>query len=112
MHKLHLGSMSLNSLLNECLTLQEHNDWKLVHLQGARVEVVVNNEDIFNRADYASVNNDISQIPDLRFLEINGPGDLVIAEAAMKEDRGYFIFDEMLFVENAEQRVYGYGILP
>lgn len=112
MHKLHLGTLSLGTLLNECLTLQEHNDSKLVHLQGAVVEVVVNNEDKFNRADYASVDGDFSKIPDLRFNEINGPGDIVIAEAQMKADGGYFIFDEILFVSGNEQRVFGYGVLP
>ncbi len=112
MTKYHSGGLTVEGLRKECSALQNHDEVKLTHLQGANVELVINNEHHVNQADYADIGGDLTKIPELVFVPINGPGDLVIANSEMTERNGYFIFDEILYIGNNEQEVFGYGILP
>jgi hypothetical protein len=102
----------MEALKAECHFIQNKFEHKLVHLQGVEFEIPVHEQNHFNKADYADLGGDLTKIPRLVFKEIDGPGDIVIAENEMKQSKGYFIFDEIVYVEGTEQRVFGYGILP
>ena len=110
MEKLHRASLTIKQLRDECQFIQglEH---KLVHLQGANVEMPVNDQNHFNKGDYTSVDGDFSKVPELVFKAIDGPGDIVIAQGERQAKGGYFIFHEKLYIEDVEQEVYGYGIV-
>lgn len=112
MEKLHKPTLSLDGLRDECQFIQNKFEHKLVHLQGVEYEIPVNEQNHFNKADYADLGGDLTKIPKLVFKEINGPGDVVIAENEMKQAKGKFIFDEILFIEGDEQRVIGFGVVP
>lgn len=112
MEKLHKPSLSLDELKAECEFIQNKFEHKLVHLQGAELQIPVNEQNHFNKADYADLGGDLTKIPRLIFKPITGPGDLVIVENEMKQAKGKFIFDEILFIKGSEQRVFGYGVLP
>ncbi len=112
MTKYHSANLTFDGLKNECRIIQHQNPVsKLVHLQGADVAVVVNDQKHFNKADYADVGGDVFKIPRLVFIAVNNSADAITAHSDMVGDNGYFIFDEMLYIENAKQRVFGYGKL-
>ncbi len=110
MEKLHRPNLTVTQLQAECQFIQglEH---KLVHLQGAEYEIPVNDQNHFNKGDYTSVDGDFSKVPELVFKAINGPGDLVIAQADRTARGGYFIFHEKLYIQGGEKEVYGFGIV-
>lgn len=110
MPKYHSANLSLEALRNECTAIQNHDEAKLVHLQGADVEIVVNDQNHFNEARYAPV-DDIFSIPELVFIAVNSSAEAITAHSDMVADNGTFIFDEMLYIKGAKQRVFGYGKL-
>ena len=112
MSKFHSAELSLEALRVECTVLQNHDETKLVHLQGVEVELPVNTQNHFNKAEYTSVNGDFSGIPELVFTAVNNSAEAIIAHSDMVANKGYFIFDEILYIEGEEQRVFGYGVLP
>lgn len=111
MTKFHSGNHALDSLRDECMFVQNKEQQKLVHLQGAEVEIPVNSEQKLNKAEYSSVNGDFSKIPELVFKPILSPQDIVTGHSQIAAAGGYFIFDEILFIGGQEQRVLGYGII-
>jgi hypothetical protein len=110
MPKYHSANLSLEGLKNECTVIQNHDEVKLVHLQGVEVEVVVNDQNHFNEARYAPV-SDIFSIPELVFIAVNSSEEAITAHSDMTADQGIFIFDEILYINGEEQRVFGYGVL-
>lgn len=113
MSKFHSANLTLSVLRDECTIIQEHEPGqaKLVHLRGVEVELPVNNQNKFNKAEYDGLNGDFSKMPELVFKKINQPGDVITAHSNMAADNGYFIFDEILYIQGNEQRVFGYGIV-
>lgn len=112
MPKYHSADLTLDGLKKECTVLQNHDEVKLVHLQGADVAVVINDKNHFNEAKYADVGGDLTKIPKLVFIPVKSSEEVITAHSDMVGDRGYFIFDEILYIQGKKQRVFGYGILP
>jgi hypothetical protein len=108
--KFHSANLTLDELRDQCQALQEHDVTKLVHLQGATVETSVNDQTIFNQAQYVVVSH-FSAIPELQFVKVDDPDDIpsMITDALAKG--GKLIFDEIVFVNKQEQRVLGFGIV-
>jgi hypothetical protein len=108
MPKYHSADLTLEQLKTECVTIQNHDVAKLVHLQGVDVAVVVNNQNHFNEARYADV-GDIFKIPKLVFIAVNSSAEAITAHSNMVAAKGTFIFDEILYISGKQQRVFGYG---
>lgn len=111
MTKYHSAKLTLDALKGECEYIQNKEEAKLVHLQAVEVEIPVNNQKQYNKADYADVGGDLTKIPRLVFTAVNSSEDSITAHSDMVADNGYFIFDEILYIEGEEQRVFGYGVL-
>jgi hypothetical protein len=109
--KFHSGQLTLKALRDECQALQEHDVSKLVHLQGAKVQNPANNQTKFNQAQYVSLNDDFTKIPTLTFIAVDDPSKIpsIIADQLKPGGGGLLIFDEILFVEDKEQRALGFG---
>ncbi len=107
--KFHSADLTLDELRDQCQALQEHDITKLVHLQGAKVQNPVNNETIFNQAQYVSVGN-FSNIPELKFVKVDDPSKIPSIISDSLVEGAQLIFDEILFVKKLEQRVLGFGI--
>ena len=106
--KFHSGQHTLSDLRDECQALQEHDKTKLVHLQGAKVQNAVNNQTKFNQAQYAGVSQ-FSLIPELTFIKVDDVSKIPSIIAEQLAAGRLLIFDEILFVQDKEQRVVGFG---
>lgn len=106
--KFHRANLSLAKLQEECEGVQGGIPGKLVHLQGAEVEIPVNNQNKFNRAQYVEIGN-LDPTPTLKFEKVEKPADIPSMIAKALADKFLLIFDEILFVEDKEQRVLGFG---
>ena len=107
--KFHSGKLSLATLRDECQALQEHDVSKLVHLQGAKVQNPVNDQTTFNQAQYVSLDDDFTKIPVLTFIAVSNPSQIPSIIATQLGEGRTLIFDEVLFVNNKEQRALGFG---
>ena len=107
--KFHRGNLSLDVLRDECQALQEHDVTKLVHLQGAKVENAVDDQTQFNQAQYVGLDDDFTLIPVLTFIAVNDPGQIPTIISNQLQRGAMLIFDEVLFVNNQEQRALGFG---
>ena len=108
--KFHSANLTLDGLRDECQSLQDHDTTKLVHLQGATVQNPVNDQTKFNQAQYVGVSH-FSKVPELKFVQVEDPNDIPTMISDAMQEGGQLIFDEIVFVENQEQRVLGFGVL-
>jgi hypothetical protein len=106
--KFHKGNLTLEKLQKECESIQDHEIAKLVHLQGAIVEVPVNEENNFNQAQYFTL-DDIMKVPELKFIEVEDETKIPSMIANELENKLLLIFNEVLFIEDKETRVLGFG---
>lgn len=106
--KFHPGNLSLPKLQEQCQAFQNLTPAKLVHLQGAEVETPVKGQTKFNRGIYVEL-GDLDKVPQLKFVQVDDPSKIPSMIADELQEHFLFIFDEKLFVNNAEQRVLGFG---
>ena len=103
--KFHSANLSLADLRDEVQLVQDQGKDKLVHLQAAKV---TGSGSKFNQAQYADVNS-ISECPELTFIKVDVPANIPSIIADMIAQGRLLIFDELLYISNAEQRVMGFG---
>ncbi|HEX8748866.1 MAG TPA: hypothetical protein VF717_16955 [Pyrinomonadaceae bacterium] len=106
--KFHPGNLSLAQLRDQCQAFQNLTPAKLVHLQGASIENPVSGQTKFNQGVYVKI-GDLDKVQELKFVQVTDPTKIPTMIGDQLQDKFLFIFDEILFVSNQEQRVLGFG---
>jgi|GEM_PF-5218923 hypothetical protein len=108
---LHRATLTLGELQSECLAVENGSQGvfaKLVHLQAADLEVPVNSQNKFNEGRYVEI-GDNDPIQELKFIPVEDPNDIPTQISDQLQDKFLLIFDELLYVQDNQQRVLGFG---
>ena len=104
----HRGNLTSDQLRRECEAYTVDSGTRLTHLQAAKSEIHYNNANKFNQANYENVPLGTPR-QKLLFIVIDGTIDDPRPEGNDANDYPKKIFDEILYLEDEEVRVVGFG---